>query len=503
MFSCRKLRTLAVYLTLTSLVATPSLALAQAAGGAAATPTAEQIEAAKKLFGEAKTLFEQKKFSEATEKFKEAYKLSKKPLLLYYVGLCLDEQGIKELALFYYKKFMAEAPAATEQRKAAGDRIKLLDNELFSAGSTPPTGTPPTGDGKTTTPPTGDGKTTPPTGTPPTGTPPTGDGKTPTGDGKTTSGKIKPAGTYSATDVQHSVVEDAPPGKPLDLTAVVPDDSGFVVTLMYRAAGEEKFIAKPMRKRYNELVGRVPVDKIKAASVHYYIEVKDQAGTVVDRRGKPSSPNIIYLDAAVQPRFYPDFNDDAVADTANTPTRTDTTSDIEGDDPFTKGKDPVKIKPRIVANGDETAPLVTGNGLTDVGSSKFTYAKWGTTAATGVFLGLGVLFYVRASNSQSTLEQEATASTMGNCPGGPPCVTYDDYLATAQSTGQTSATLSQVGLGVGLVTAGFAGYFWYKDLTAKKRVSGSAARNTRGRDSLVVTPAITPDYAGAAALWSF
>ncbi|MBP9085051.1 MAG: hypothetical protein KBG15_02995 [Kofleriaceae bacterium] len=488
MFSCRKLRTLAVYLTLTSLVATPSLALAQAPGGAAAAPTAEQIEAAKKLFGEAKTLYEQKKLGDATEKFKEAYKLSKKPLLLYYVGLCLDEQGIKELALFYYKKFMAEAPAATEQRKAAGDRIKLLDTELFSAGSTPP--------------PTGDGKTIPPTGTPPTGTPPTGDGKTtpPTGDGKAS--KIKPAGTYSATDVQHSVVEDAPPGKPLDVTAVVPDDSGFIVTLMYRAAGEEKFIAKPMRKRYNELVGRIPVDKIKASSVHYYIEAKDQAGTVVDRRGKPSSPNIIYLDAAVQPRFYPDFNDDAVADTAS-PTRTDTSSDIEGDDPFTKGKDPVKVKPRFVASGDDTAPLVTGNGLTDVGSSKFTYAKWGTTAATGVFLGLGVLFYVRASNAQSTLEQEAAASAAGNCPGGPPCLPFDDYLASAESTGQSSATISQIGLGVGLVTAGFAGYFWYKDLTAKKHVSGSASRNTSGRDSLVVTPAIGQDYAGAAALWSF
>ncbi len=499
MFSCRNLRTLAVYLTITSLVATPSLALAQPAGGAAATPTAEQIEAAKKLFADAKTLYEQKKFSEATDKFKEAYRLSKKPLLLYYVGLCLDEQGVKELALFYYKKFMAEAPATTEQRKPAGDRIKVLDNELFSAGST----TPPTGDGKTT-PPTGDGKTTPPTGDGKT-TPPTGDGKTtpPTGDGKTS--KIKPLGTYSAADVQHSVVEDAPPGKPLDLTAVVPDDSGFVVTLMYRAAGEEKFIAKPMRKRYNELVGRIPVDKIKANSVHYYIEVKDQAGNVVDRRGKPSSPNIIYLDAAVQPRFYPDFNDDAVADTGNVPTRTDTSNDNEeGDDPFTKGKEKAKPKTRIVANaGDESAPLTGGTGLTDVGSTKFTYAKWGTTAATGVFLGLGVLFYIRASNATSALEQEAAASTKGTCPGGPPCTTFDSDLADFQSIGQTGETVSQIGLGVGLVTAGFAGYFWYKDLTAKKRVSGTASRNSSARDSLVVTPAIGPGYAGAAALWSF
>jgi len=480
-----------VYFTVTSLVATPSLALAQPAAGAAAAPTADQIEAAKKLFAEAKALYEQKKLSDATEKFKEAYKLSKKPLLLYYVGLCLDEQGTKELALLYYKKFMAEAPPATEQRKEAGDRIKVLEADLFSAG----TGTP-TGDGKTTTPPTGDGKTT---------TPPTGDGKTttpPTGDGKTTTpGKIKPAGTYSATDVQHSVVEDAPPGKPLDLTAVVPDDSGFVVTLMYRAAGEEKFVAKTMRKRYNELVGRIPVDKIKASSVHYYIEVKDTAGNVVDRRGKPSSPNIIYLDAAIQPRYYPDFTDEPAVDVAPTPTG----NDVEDDDPFSKKT--VKPKNIVVANNsssqDGNSQLVTGNGLTDVGSTKFTYAKWGTTAGAGVFLGLGLLFYVRASNANSAIEADAKSSTSGNCPGGPPCLTFDSIEQDVQSTGQTSGTISQITVGLGLATAAVAGYFWYKDMTAKKRVSGSASRNKTIRDSLVVAPAIGSDYAGAAALWSF
>jgi hypothetical protein len=287
---------------------------------------------------------------------------------------------------------------------------------------------------------------------------------------------------------------------------VVPDDSGFVVTLMYRAAGEEKFIAKPMRKRYNELVGRIPVDKIKASSVHYYIEVKDTAGTVVDRRGKPSSPNIIYLDAAVQPRFYPDFNDEPVAEGNSTTSPSNPGSDVEDDDPFSKKT--VKPKKIVVANNsgsqDGNGPLVTGNGLTDVGSTKFTYAKWGTTAGAGVFLGLGLLFYVRASNANSAIEADAKSSTGGNCPGGPPCVTFDSIEQDVQSTGQTSGTISQITVGLGIATAAVAGYFWYKDMTAKKHVSGSASRNApTGRDSLVVAPAIGSDYAGAAAMWSF
>ena len=54
-------------------------------------PTPAQIEKAKKAFQEGKKLHEQKKLPEAIEKFKESYNLSKNPLLLYNIGLTMDE----------------------------------------------------------------------------------------------------------------------------------------------------------------------------------------------------------------------------------------------------------------------------------------------------------------------------------------------------------------------------------------------------------------------------
>ena len=53
-------------------------------------------------------------------------------------------------------------------------------------------------------------------------------------------------------------IEAAPPGKPLDVTAFVPEDSGWTVTLYFRGSGDAKFIAKPMKWRYKELVARIP-----------------------------------------------------------------------------------------------------------------------------------------------------------------------------------------------------------------------------------------------------
>src|SRR5207237_1339901 len=125
--------------------------------------------------------------------------------------------------------------------------------------------------------------------------------------------KIKPAGTYSATDFQHQVVEDAPPGKPLDITAFVPEDSGFTVTLYFRGSNDPKFNAKVMKWRYKELVARVPAAKMAGNSIQYYIEVKDQAGTLVTKSGKSTSPNLVNIDAGATPRFYPDITDEGDA----------------------------------------------------------------------------------------------------------------------------------------------------------------------------------------------
>lgn len=426
-------------------------------------PSAKDIEAAKKAFAAGKKLHEQGKLPEAIEKFKESYRLSKNPLLLYNIGLTMEEAGMEDLALFYFRKFLAEAPADAQQRDVVTERVKGLEKKFGVGGSTTTT--------TTTTKPD-------PVKPDPTATKPV---------------DIKPAGTYSASDFQHQIVDAAPPGKPLDVTAFVPEDSGFTVTLHYRAAGEATFKAKPMKWRYKELVGRIPAGKMAGSAVQYYIEVKDQAGTVVTRSGKSTSPNQVLLEADATPRFYPDVSDDGEAQISDAQIK----ARDDEDDPLAS-KRPKPKKNDIVVQPIEQGP--PGTGFSDVGSSKFTYAKWGTTATAATLLGFGVFSVIQAGKYASSLEEDAS-----KC-GAPPCNQFDSYAQDLESSGKRWQTFGNVGIGVGLGVGVVAGYFWYKELRAKKRGDmkvGAAAPGETTSTSWILAPQVGHGYTGAAAAVRF
>jgi hypothetical protein len=430
-----------------AVLAPASIALAQA-------PTPQQIEQAKKAFGEGKQLFDQGKYAEAVEKFKLAYNLSKNPLLLYNIGFTMDQAGMADLALFYYRKFLAEAPQDAAQREAVVARSKELEKKFMGGGTT----------------------TAEPAPT----------------DGPKEPVKIKPPGTYGESDFQHQVVEIAPPGKPLDVTAFVPEDSGFKVTLHFRTSGEGKFTSREMRWRYKELVGRIPPTKMIGDSVQYYIEVEDQKGELVTRSGKSTSPNLITIEAGAPERFYPDWTEEGERLSASDIRK----RDVE-DDPLSGGSgssstsdtDDIEIQPQPAGP--------PGTGFRDVGSTKFTYAKWGTTATAGVLLGLSVFSFVQASSYASALEDDAAGQ--GEVPKR-----FDEYAAGLQSTGKRYQTIANVSLGIGIGVAAVAGYFWYKELTAKKRGEVKVSKSPAPDEmSWGVAPAIGDGFAGATAVTRF
>ena len=430
-------------------------------------PTPAQLEKAKKAFVEGKKAFDAGDFPEAAQKFKESYNLSKKPALLYNIGLANESAAQDDIALFYYRKFLSDAPADSPQRAEVTDRVKTLEKK-FQTG---PATTGPTTTGPTTTEPAHTGPIV-----------------------------IKPAGTYSATDFQHQVTDVAPPAKPLDVTAFVPEDSGWTVTLFFRTAGEGKFASKPMKWRYKELVARIPPTKMIGNSVQYYIEVKDQAGAVVTRSGKSTSPNLVNLEAGATPKFYPDFSEDGTVQTPQ-----ETTADDTEEDPLHPGQKKPKKQVSLQTHdteGLEVQPQPTdlgGNGFRDVGSSKFKYVKWGSTGVAATMVGLSVLFYVQAGNYATALEDEA-----GNCAAGQ-CPLFDSYSQDLESAGKLRQTLSRVTLGVGVGAGIVAGYYWYKELRAKKRgelkVSGKSASPEAA--SWVVAPTVGDGFAGAAAAARF
>jgi hypothetical protein len=447
-------------------------------------PTAEQLEAAKKAFAEGKTLHDQGRLPEAIEKFKESYRLSRNPVLLYNIAFTMDEANQKDLALTYYRKFLSDAPPAAPQRPTVSDRVKVLEKEKLEAdlnGTGPSISHPPdTTKPDTTKPDTTKPDTTKPDTTKPDTTKPV---------------KIKPAGTYGPTDFQHQIVEEAPPGKPLDISAFVPEDSGFTVTLFYRGKDDAKFTLKPMKWRYKELVGRIPASKVAGSSIQYYLEVKDQAGALVTRSGKSTSPNLVNVEANATPRFYPDITEEGDQHAS--------ASDIkkhDEEDPFAKGQQhttPEPEEPVVVPAG----PTVPGNGFADVGSKKYKYVKWGSTATAATMLGLSMTFYVLAMKQASALADDAT-----NCPGGgtPPCRMFDDYDKGLQDSGQRDELISRVSLGLGVVAGAVAGYYWYKEHKAKKRGELKITSKTNSPETTwVMTPTMSDGYTGFAAAARF
>lgn len=379
---------------------------ADAPAPAPAAPSPEDLEKAKNAFLEGKQLFDQEKFQEAVARFKESYRLSKNPLLLYNIGFTLDQLGDAQMALFYYEKFLADADETAANRDAASERVAALKGE--AAG----------------------------------------------GDGT--------AGTGDAAGFQHVVVEEAPPGQPIDITATVPAGATWRVAVWYRTPGHSKFTRVDTVERYGEQVGRVPASATATSggNVQYYIEVYDASGEVIERSGEPTSPHLVFLDPSAKARFYPDLD----------PTSTATT-------------------------GATGAELSVSAGWTDVGSSKYETLKWGTTGGAVGLVLLSTSFYLLASSAAGDLEEQAIQSRQGGCDFGTPCRAFSDEQRSLQEKGERYEMLANVSLGIGLAAGIGAGVLWYLDLTD----AGSSPSN----DSLTAVPVVGDDFLGGAATFRF
>ncbi len=420
----------------------------------AQAPTPAQMEKAKKAFAEGKKAFDAGDFPEAIQKFKESYNLSKNPKLLYNVAIANESAGQDDIALFYYRKFLTDAAPDDAQRPDAETRKKALEVKFGGGGTATPVNT------VTTTP-------EPTTPTPPTKKEPV---------------KCKPPGSYEADAFKHQIVDIAPPKKTLDITAAVPEDSCFVVTLYFRTSGESKFTAKEMKARYNDLVGRIPPAKMIGDSIQYYLEVKDSAGTVITRSGKSTSPNLVELQAGAPERYFPDFSEEGEV---ATPTAEQTTAIDTEEDPLNKNKKKV-VDDEDIGGSSVSVNTTPGNGFSDVGSSKFKYTKWGSTIAAVGLVGLGVVFHVSAGNQARALEEDIVMC------GAPPCREFDDYAKDVQAAGKRNQTLSRVSFGVGGAAVLVAGYFWYKELTAKKRGESRMTANASPEKTSLSTLQIAP-----------
>jgi hypothetical protein len=392
----------------------PAAAPAPAPAPGPAAPTPDELARARAAFAEGKQLYDAGRAADAVEKFKESYRLSRNPLLLYNVAFTFDQLAEKDLALLYYRKFLTDAPdtaQTAEQRSLAADRAQAIGAELGIAVAPP-------------------------------------------------AAAAEPATAATATDALHEVVDEAPPGAPLDITASLPERAGWHATLFYRGAGAETFTAVPMRVRYRERVGRIPAAVMTGTSVQYYLEVKDGKDTLVARFGRPSSPNLVHLDAAARPRFYPDDTTDPGA----------LTLDAGADDDAPPG-----MPGSLLAPAPAEEPR---DGLSGIRTR-----TWIATGATGGLLAASLTFHIIAGHKASELEDVAD----GDC-ASPPCRAYDDQLKDVADYGKSTETLGQVFLGLGVASAAVTGYFWYRELTGR-----------RASDRMLALPVVRDGFVGGAA----
>ncbi|MGZ5158531.1 MAG: tetratricopeptide repeat protein, partial [Caldimonas sp.] len=192
------------------------------------------------------------KYPEAIKELKKAYLLKRLPALLLNIGATYRKMNDIDNAVYYYKKYLTEAPDAKD-RGEVEKTLAELDREKPGAG--------------------GNASSPPPAEAPASETP------------------APPA----ATEWKHVAVDAAPPDQPLDVRVQMPVSKGVKVYVYYRAAGQADFAQVLMRRHGSEKVGRIPADAMSGKSLQYYVEGKDDKGNVVKSFGSPSDPNIVRI----------------------------------------------------------------------------------------------------------------------------------------------------------------------------------------------------------------
>lgn len=110
------MRTATIFLTL-------AVALIVASPAQAQSPTAEAE--ARSVFDAGQVAFTDGRYGDALVYFKRSYSLSRRPALLFNIGLCADRLRDDEAAIEAYERYLAEVPSATNRREVDG-RLEAL-----------------------------------------------------------------------------------------------------------------------------------------------------------------------------------------------------------------------------------------------------------------------------------------------------------------------------------------------------------------------------------------
>lgn len=120
----------------------------------------------------------------------------------------------------------------------------------------------------------------------------------------------------SVTGVQHEILDTAPAGADLPMTAHLGSDvEAAKVAIMYRPQGAADFSeAKMTKKGECSYVGALPAEGLKGELVHYYVAAFDGKNKVIAGKGSSGSPNIIEITGVAAGGGIPDDDENPLGD---------------------------------------------------------------------------------------------------------------------------------------------------------------------------------------------
>jgi len=426
--------------TVVSALVAALLCIAPVVAHAESSDEAEITAMAKEHYKLGLDAYKNGKYPEAIKELKKAYLLKRLPALLLNIGATYRKMGDIDNAVYYYKKYLAEAPDAKD-RGDVEKTLAELDKEKPGAGGSA----------------TGSGASEP-----------------------TAPASEAPAPPASA-EWKHSSVDAAPPDQPLDVRVQMPVTKGVKVWVYYRGAGQAEFSQVLARRHGGEKVGRIPSEAMSGKSVQYYVEGKDDKGNVVKSFGSAADPNIVRIDQAAAPQVVASGGDSGGGDKASS-------AHADLDDEAAPITGEIAEKPRKHRGGGSSGPERP---------ARFGAAFWaGAVAAVvgiaGISIGSYFLYQAKSYSDVLTADSQYRDPNTGlpyhfTDPNASP---YDDKTVEARGQRDNSIGIAVTTVG-GVALAGGVVLMVVDQVVLKHR-------GEKAKSSAWILPTAGPNVAGIA-----
>jgi hypothetical protein len=271
------------------------------------------------------------KYDVAIKELKKAYVLKRIPAILVNIAMTYRKTKDYDMAVYFYKKFLAEAPAddkgrpkieaelaETEAERTAALTPAPLEPARPAVEMAKPEGSPPEAAKATPAPAAGKDAAAPATALAapkPAAEPgkavaaasapgtPEAAGNAPGTPEAAAPAVAAASADKPVTDWSHSPIDAVPPGQPVDVRVQMPVMKGVKVKVFYRKEGQATFETIELKRRGNEKFARLPAEITSGRNFQYYIEARDPAGTLVKSAGSEYNPNIVLIDSTARPQL--------------------------------------------------------------------------------------------------------------------------------------------------------------------------------------------------------